>query len=191
MIWIVLLGVILTSVFFFFALRLNMNALIQRQATEELNKRAFFESYVGYLMENPSEINSQEFEGVTVTLTQEVEEIRGVLDVDQEIEYPIDKAVKVEWNLCSKNYKMPIEIGEDRYEHATDPSCSTSSPGYDDMQDLTVSNSLKLKAIGAPTHYRITPQSPNDTVTDNKWHLTAEMDLGRWKKVRRVEVFGG
>ncbi len=183
MIWTVLLGVALTSVFFFFAIRLNMGNIVQRETIKHQNAQAFFDSYVAYLMANPTEIIDGEYEGIKVTLTQQVEEIEGYLDAGEQVSYDVQGGnANLMWSLCG--------IENSQFEISTSPTITPTDclPGIDYAYSAEVTGTFNILSITEPTHYILLPTTA-PSLTDNKWHLTAEMELAFMKKVRVDKVF--
>ena len=188
LIWTVLLGVMLTSVFFFLAMRLSGLGLSQRETMEYQNQKAYLESYVAYLMENPSEPDTT-FDNIEVELTQNVSEITGVLDSQGEVEYGFSGTIIIDWNLCSDNNKGDMEVQGVIHVHDSASECSSSSAGHDDQESgVNVPDPFSIKAPNAPFHYKITP-GLGTQLKDNKWHLEASMDLGYGKKIKIEKVF--
>ena len=189
MIWTVLLGVVLTSVFFFFAMRLRENTATQRDTIALQSAKAYLTSYADYLMANPSDgpIN---FDGITGTLTNEGYELEGFLDSGKSVTYEsYTGSLKVEWNKCSDNKQGDLLLTDNAKTAPTelppfihDPATCPPGPNYDDMRTVSVTNDFKLTAIDAPFYYRLTSQS-GMPITDNKWHLNASMTLPYGKKV--------
>ena len=188
LIWTVLLGVMLTSVFFFLAMRLAGLGLTQRETMEYQNQKAYLESYVAYLMENPSELDTT-FDNIEVELTQNVSEITGIVDSQSEVEYEFSGTIIIDWNLCSENYKGDMEVQGALHEHDGASECESSSAGHDDQESgVNVPNPFTIKASNSPFHYKITP-GLGTQLKDKKWHLEASMDLGYGKKIKIEEVF--
>ena len=185
LIWTVLLGVAMTSVFFFLAIRLGGLGGIQRESMEYQNQKAYLQSYVAYLMENPGEMD-EEFidEIIKVTLTKSVPAITGILDSGTSVDYSISTTVNIEWNLCSEIENGNIEV--DPGGTIATGQCGTKN--YDSFMQSSPSETLTLKSPDAPFHYRITKQGGGDLM-DNLWHLDAEIRLGFRKKIEMEKVF--
>jgi len=185
----------MTSVFFFLAIRLGGLGGIQRESMEYQNQKAYLESYVEYLMSlAPAELELIKgditFDGITGTITNEVDEIVGVLDAGEIKSYDFDDTIKIEWNLCDSN--TIIENGEleiDKTIGASGNTCVSANTDYDGWLTATADPSISLESLGEPFHYRITSTTPSQKITDNFWHLSAEIDLGYGKKIKVEEVF--
>lgn len=201
LIWTLTLGVMLTTVFFFFALRLRDSATIQRDVMVHQNQKAYLNSFADYLetlddtqLENLK--GSLNADGITGTLTNEVEGttgLTGVVDFGQEKSFDFFGDLTIEWNRCSHNLAADMVVikadtTEEVKNHDTDsPSCAAVSPGYDDTVDVTIPAApFKLKAVNAPFEYRLTSDSP---LTSNQWHFTGRVDLGYGKKVEVERIF--
>jgi hypothetical protein len=190
LIWTVLLGVMMTSVFFFLAMRLSGMGAIQRDSMEYQNLKAYMESCVGYFMSLPAidlmaDTDLIGCEDITGMITNQVEEITGVLDADGSVTYNFGGLINVEWNLCSDNYGEDILIDGVEYEHGPTSLC----PGYyDKAEAILVANPFTIKTKGAPIYYKITPVASTQLV-DNRWQIHAEMDLGYRDKIVIDETF--
>ena len=186
----------MTSVFFFLAIRLGVLGGIQRESMEYQNQKAYLQSYVDYIMSlAPAELElikgDIDFDGITGTITNEVNEIVGVLDAGESVEYKFDGTIDVDWNLCSNNYKEDIAIAGTEYTHVAPPPplCSDLSPGYDDIKStVAVTNPFTIETKGAPIHYKITPVTPTQLL-DSQWHLSASIDLGYGKNIEIEKMF--
>jgi hypothetical protein len=185
LIWTVLLGVMLTSVFFFMATRLSGMGAEQRQTIQYQNQKAYLDSYVAYLMKHPSEIDGK-VDGIDIKLTQNVTEITGIVDSGKSsAPYPFAGTITVDWNLCGEeNYKADITIDGAPHQYAGG-GCSGGE--YDDSASgINVPSDFTITAPNAPFYYRITSSNP---MKDNKWHLTASIDFGYGKKIEVEKVF--
>lgn len=201
MIWTLLMGISLATVFFFFSQRLGANAASQRETMEYLTARIFLESYVDYiqtldpsdleiLREAPSGIS---FEGITGTVTNEVENIVDVVDANGEsAEYKFADNVDIEWNLCASSFKSDLivdDAGDATYSHVGPPYCAAELPGYNDETTIDVHIPFKIKSPSAPFQYRITSSTDGQLVFDNKWQLNLELPLGFRKKLTANRIF--
>jgi len=198
LIWTTLLGIILTSTFFFFAVRLNSNTAIQRNSIIHQNQKAYLKSYAGYLESiKEGDIDILEgirddgisTEGITGIVTNQKTEITGVLDSGETKTYTFNKDVNIEWNLCEKNEKESIKIDISEYSH-DDISTCTPVEIYDDLATITVSPTpIALTSLNAPLHYRITPINPTETISDTKWTMDLKVKLGYGKKIEMERTF--
>lgn len=181
LIWTVMLGVVLTSVFFFFAMRLRMNSATQRDTIVYQDQKAYLDSYVGYLMAHPSETTIN-FDDITGSLTQKTFEITGLLDSGAEIPYAITDAVTVKWNTCGQETGNLLVNDSIEKLHVANPTCSE----YEDQVSLPAGTSLKLKSLDSPFHYSI---SSTALLTDTKWHLKASIPLEYGKTIDVERTF--
>lgn len=185
LIWSVLLGFVLTSVFFFFGMRQRATITEQRETATILNARAYLTSYADYLEKNSDELDMTFDDNIQVSLTRTVNEIEGVADLDSEVEYEFEGDIFVEWNKCSDNLKADLKVNDILYSH-TDEEYSITDEGYDDViGPITVSSPFTIKTLNAPFHYRITGTG----LVDNKWHLELITELEYGKKIEVKRTF--
>lgn len=195
LIWTLLMGIALATVFFFFAQRLGANVSSQRETMEYQNAKLFLESYVAYLqgldeVELESLRGEVDFMGISGTLTNVTEEITGVLDSGKSIEYSADipspptDYVKVEWDSCPADVTEVLEIdGSD--PGATPGGCAGLD--YDKAVSQTTSPFV-LSAIAAPTSYRLTPIEAA-ILYDKRWKLDLSYSLGFRKRLTSSITF--
>lgn len=192
LIWTVLLGFVMTSVFFFFSVRQRATVQIQRNTAEIVNTRSYLASYAEYLKSNASEIaEGTVFDGnINVHLTQSVDEILGFVDSGfSEIDtynFASDNII-IEWNRCDNPpnplgdlivYDGPTAI------HTTSNPCTINE--YADIAGpLSVANPFLIGTLNNPFFYRIT----GDNLIDEKWHLELSTTLDYGKEIRHSEVF--
>ncbi len=189
LIWTVLLGVVLTSVFFFFAMRLRANTATQRDTIAYQSAKAYLESYADYLQVHPVD-PPPSLAGISGSLTKQADSIEGVLDSGETKTYTLSELgdVKVEWDKCG----TPAENGNlDASPSATGLCASGAS--YDRYALVSASMptlQFSIKSVDAPFHYKITPNSPlSAKLVDNFWHLNLRSDLEYGKKVEIQREF--
>ena len=197
MIWTLLLGVSLATVFFFFSQRLNSNAEAQRETIQYQNARLFFESYVAYVQSlDETDLASLrgpiDFQGITGTLTNEAEEVTGLLDAGQSVTYELSgdatMQAKIEWDACDDEDDVEI-LEVTPYDGSAETNCA---PGFDyDNYALsqTGASSFELTATGAPVGYRIIPMNPATTLYDKEWKLDLSYTVGFRKKLTKSVIF--
>jgi len=177
LIWTVLLGLVLTSVFFFLSVRLGVLGSAQRDAMEYQSSKAYLDSYVAYLKQESIQIDA-EVNGIYINLTQIVDEITGFVDSGDSKVYSITDVVNVEYNTCEG--ATAVETGV----IITDPTGTSSSnycnssQEYDSRVTVDAGGTLTITSVGAPTHFRIRSTTATNTLTDTLWHLDADIDLG-------------
>lgn len=185
LIWTVMLGLLMTTVFFYAAIRFGNMESKQQETIEYQTQKAFFDSYMDYLKDNPSEIPSEMREGINITLTQTTDEITGVIESEADITYEdiVTGDVKVEYNFCDESANIETTpnytVGP-----ATQP-CTSFDYGNYVLVTLLEDEDLVLTSLDAPFHYRITGTDLKDT----KWHLDAEMRFGFGKKLGESSEF--
>ena len=181
MIWTLLLGISLATVFFFFSQRLNSNVEAQRETIQYQNARLFFESYVAYIesLDTTTLISLRgdlSFDGITGTLTNEADEIVGRLDMGAEATYEVtDGNARIDWNLCPDEEGI-MEITP--VVSAYDNTCTNGYKTYTQTSDA----SFTLRALGEPFTYKVSPV-PDAKIYGPKWQLDLEYNAGFRKKL--------
>lgn len=186
LIWTLLLGLSLASVFFFFAQRLNQNAAAQRETIQYQNAKRLLDSYGDYLGElsegglillRDANAGAIEFAGMTGTLANQSDELFGTLDSDESVIYEVSGgAAKVEWNYCDGTV-----TGED-FDMTVSNSLPSAEQGCTtfDFKDVTQTNNdtdFELTAGLIPVTYRVTPTG-SAVVSGPTWQLSLNMSLG-------------
>ena len=196
LIWSVLLGFLLTSVFFFFSVRQRAAITTQRDTAEIMNARTYLESYADYAEKldadalNGLKASGIDFDGVHGTVTNESDDITGIADAGATIEYKFSGEIFIEWNKCSDNFKGSLILNNILYEHDGSAECATNNSGYDDIiGPIPVADPFEIKTLNAPFHYRITARDSLTKLIDNKWRLNIKMDLSYDKKAEIERVF--
>jgi hypothetical protein len=177
-----MLGFALTSVFFFLAVRQRATVTVQRDTIELINEREFIESYASYLMNNPSEKPVIDFDGITGSLTQNVEEITGTLDINETATFHFDGRITLEWNACDTPARGDIQINNSTYTSFESVPCETF---HDLAGPVNVGNPFTLRTLNAPLAYRI----KGDGLRDNEWHLDLASEKSLIKPVSVVTRF--
>ncbi|MBU0705632.1 hypothetical protein KJ657_04050 [Patescibacteria group bacterium] len=201
LIWTLLLGLSLATVFFFFSQRLNAGAASQRETIEYQNARLFLESYVAYLQSlgtadlitlRDADGGEIDFEGITGTLTNEAEKITGVVDAGGNVSFsaqipnPDNDNIKVEWDLCPQDATELLSINPVPAALIVSGGCGELAP-YENASQTT-HTSFSLTATAGPTNYRLTAIE-GAILYDNKWQLDLELSLGFRKKLTTSLTF--
>ncbi len=174
LIWTVFMSLLLATVFFFVAQRLNLNAALQRKTIERQNAELFLESYADHITSLSADELTEtiiDFEGITGALTHQVNEIKGGLDVGETVEYKVkDGDAKVLWGRC--------EAGEIGYLFEVNPSETPSSGNCGIYDGVVISSGpvISLTSPEVPLHYKITPQNAA-ILYDRAWHLSLEYPM--------------
>lgn len=187
MIWSVLLGFVLTSVFLFFGLRQRSAVTLQRETAEILNRKAYMESYKNYLIDgfkkgsltNPNVSFNEVFTG---TVTNEVDEIVDTIDTNETNEYKIDGEILIEWNRSGEPLRGDMIVNG-----ITETSAGGGSGDYQDAKVFSISSPLILQTANAPFEYRIT--SSTLSLLDNRWHLELSSELDYGKIISVSDIF--
>ncbi len=180
-----MLGLMMTTVFFYAAIRFGNLSEKQEETIEYQSQKAFFDSYMDYLKTHSSEISNEMREGINITLTQTTDEITGVVESQDNVTYEdiVTGDVKVEYNFCGESANIETTpnytVGP-----ATQP-CTSFDYGNYVLVTLLADEDLVLTSLDAPFHYRITGTDLKDT----KWHLDAEMRFGFGKRLRENVEF--
>jgi hypothetical protein len=197
MIWTVMLGLLLTSVFFFFSMRQRTMIAVQRDTAAQQSAKMLLDSYADYLQMHPVEIgtNREKFYGVSTfddiltRLTQRVDSIENLVDsgLGQEQTYnlPSPGSIYVEWNRCSDGLKGDLRINGILYKHTAPATCKE----YDDVVGpLSVSGDFTIETLNAPFFFRI-KGAAGTTAYDNQWHMELIKDLGYGKEISIRRTF--
>ncbi len=188
LIWTVMLGLTLTTIFFYFSQRLNLAAAIQRKSIEEQSAVQFLESYADYV-ESLDAVGLKTLSGdldyydglITGTLINQSKTVEGGLDTGEAIEYQANGTIIVEWGLCDNNEKgRPLTI-----EPEPEDEINTGNCGIYDSNTQVTGPTITLSAPLAPLNYRLSPLD-NAVIEGNTWHLDLKMQVNN-KKILTVE----
>ena len=196
-----MLGLLMTTTLFYAVIRFGNISEKQEETIEYQTQKAFFDSYMDYLRENPTDM-SGDYEGIedgvsniSITLTQTIGEITGAVESDNSITYTDISGdttgnieVKIEYNLCENNTQTEfanVEITPPFNGTPASQPCASFDYYNHVLVTLAEDNDLILTSLDAPFHYKITGTDLKDT----KWHLDADMRFGFGKRLRVSEVF--
>lgn len=188
MIWTVLLGLSLATVFFFFSQRLSMNALVQRDTIRIQNANALLESYAGYLegldtatLESLRD-SGIDYAGITGTVTNVKDEIMGTLDAGESKSYSVSDAdAGIDFILCPDELGRPFEV-----DGTPTPSGGTCVTPYDGI--TAGSGTFSISAPSAPVSYKIKPQA-GGTLYDNEWQADLQVTITSRKTITISRTF--
>lgn len=190
MIWTVLFGLLLSSVYFSVATR-GMRVygdLVEAQKTKD--RQDYLESYAEVLMgldlptlENLSSIDLPG-EGISGTLTNLVSAITGILDHGESDSFNLNEPILIQWNQCNLNEKGDLLLNGETLEYHRG-NCSENQ-NYADTISLTPTGTLTLHAITEPFHYQIVSEADN-TLRDKKWHLSLSLRSSQGGKTLNLE----
>lgn len=194
LIWTVLMGISLTTVFFFFSQRLNLGTQAQLKSIEAQNAQLFLDSYVDYLTSlSPEQLKAaatsleeEGYEGITGTLIPKSNpQIKGVLDAGQEETYPIENGwATIEWNLCAKGETgRELEVGP-----VQDEGTSACKAAYERRAESQPSTPFTLKAGPIPVSYKITPMGPA-LLSTKEWKLDLKLSVNAKKTLSVQRTF--
>jgi hypothetical protein len=183
MIWTVMLGFVLTSVFFFFGMRQRLMLGAQRDTIEQMNAKSYMESLSEYFEKNANTVGEKELalDGIQIRLTQVVTEIIGSVDVGVTESYlNVPNGIFVEWNPCSdRSFVGDIMVNGVRYPQDKLATCGNRE--FKDIQGpLNVGSPMTINAADSPVKYRIRAKD-QAALIDNRWHLslTKTLDYGK------------
>jgi hypothetical protein len=195
MIWTVMLGLLLTSVFFFFSMRERMMLSVQRDTAAIQNAKLLLGSYADYLEKYPTE-NPSGVDGVTVKLTKKMDSIESVADFGpgKQQTYDFNGSIYVEWNKCvtvSQDRKPDstgdLLLNDVLNKHLASSTCEANEDYADVVGPISVTDTFTIKTLNTPFYFRIKPVSGQ--LTDNRWHLDLTEDLDYGKKITISRTF--
>ena len=208
LIWTVLLGFMLTSIVFFFSVRLRDNSGLERDTMFYKNQKTYLESYVNYLESlDDTELDglkgTLDFDGIKGILDNEFFEVEGFLDSGDSVTYEFVSApalaattsITIEWNLCSENHNGNLVL---THADGTGIHYSGSSTTCDEeyknkinsnINTSDTNKSFTIQALDSPFYYKINSTDGTTKIIDKKWHITAYIDGGYGKKIKIEEVF--
>lgn len=190
LIWTVLLGILMTTAFFFLAQRLNLNASVQSKIAQEQAAELFLNSYADYLQNLPfedlilqaGEIN---YEGIVGNLSNSIPQIKGGLDSNQSISYTVAEGkAKVEWGLCANN-EAGLALTVEPVNKVEETNCSTT---YSQFAETQPSTTFTLTAGDIPVSYRITPLDQAH-LYGPEWKLSLELKMDSNKTISLERQF--
>ncbi|PIZ72021.1 hypothetical protein COY07_03835 [Candidatus Peregrinibacteria bacterium CG_4_10_14_0_2_um_filter_43_11] len=195
LIWTITLGVMLTSVFFFFGTRLQRTASIQRSTIAYQNQKNYLKSYAEYIktlsMDQLGSLTTADLNEVngnneiTGTINHAANSIEGFLDSGESRTYtdlPNEKML-IEWNLCNLEQEGDLIINNETLKNHI-PNCGGGT--YDENTAVTITDTqLTLTAISGPFNYRLSTES-GTMLTDVNWHLNLSIPLP-FKETFKIE----
>ena len=185
LIWTVLIGMVLTSVFFFTATRLRLNTQVQRETIAIQNQRAYLQSYMDYVKEKEPTPETHTFDEMKIEIVNQQDTIEGFLDSGEIKDYTdITTNVEVCWNLTGEAGDLLIENGLQ-----ADDTGNCSNTSYTSNTTITPGTSLALQALNEPIHYYIKSTAEGTKVTDIKNTLTATVNLEYGEKITITQTF--
>ncbi len=176
LIWTVLLGISLTTAFFFFSQRLNLSTALQRNVLEEQNAQLFLESYADYLESLTFEqlkmaAGELNYEGITGTLTNSLPQTKGVLDSNQTLVYNVASGkARIEWALCS-NGEAGRLLELEPMDSTGTTDCNAAYERWAESKDATP---FSLKAGVIPVSYKIIPLG-SAILYDKTWKMDLKL----------------
>jgi hypothetical protein len=194
LIWTVLFGFLLTSVFFFYIMRQRAMIAVQQDTAQILNARTYLTSYADYVQKlddtglNTLKSSGVDFDGIKGTVTNELSEITGVADSEVPMTYKFSGAIFIAWNKCANPAKGDLLVNDILYAHGSTGGCPSSQ--YDDVVGpISVTSPFVIKTLNAPFYYKITAQDSTTKLLDNKWYMDLKIDLDYGKKVTIKRTF--
>jgi hypothetical protein len=203
MIWTVMLGLLLTSVFFFFSMRQRMMVAVQRDTAAQQSAKMLIDSYADYLQHYPTEIKvfaggkyygRTTIDDIYTKLTKIVDSVENSVDGNQTQAYnfPDPGSIYVEWNKCAKigvqDFSGDLLVNGALYPHQTAAGCAANDEYDDVVGPLSVSDDFTIETLNAPFFFRI-KGAAGTTVYDNQWHMEIAKDLGYGKVITVRRTF--
>ncbi len=201
MIWTVMLGLLLTSVFFFFSMRQRMMVAVQRDTAAQQSAKMLMESYADYLQAHPTEIKyftGGKYYGITTIngifakLTRYVDFIENSIDEGQTQTYHfVDPdhsgpfSIYIEWNRSSEG-KGDLLVNDVLYkskDYLVDPGNDYANL----IGPISVSDPFTVKTLNTPFSFKIRGAVGTQAI-DNLWHmeLTKDLDYGKTISIKRT-----
>jgi len=201
LIWSVLLGFALTSVFFFYSIRQREAIATQRDTAEILDARSYLESYADYVQKLPSDDldnlkkDGINFDNILGTVTNEVDKITGTADIGVLVSYKFSGEIFIEWNkkvICPDGL-YPIDqhgdliVNDILYKHDPTKECQVEQEYDDVIGPIAVTDQFEIKTLNVPFYYEITAKDASKKLIDNKWTLDIKttLDYGKQIEVKR------
>lgn len=181
LIWTVLLGFVLTSVFFFFSVRQRKNVLEQRDTADILDIHHYLESLADYMEKNPEEFSNSIDEGaVQISVTQNSKEIIDHVQTGESKTYTFADEIFINWNACKNTEGGDLLIDDTLYESSG--SCGADNEYKDTIGPINVNVPFTIKTTGEPFNYRIT-SSTNKNMKDLWWQMNLSTNLEYGKEI--------
>lgn len=189
MIWSVLLGFLLTSVFFFFGVRQRLNTEVQQDTTEILNTRAYMETYANYLQNNPTPITQKTYDGIDVKLIKKQETVAGNLDFKEQVTYNFIGDIFIRWNRCGENQVGFFSIDGKTYLN-NGGGCAGNEEFDDTFGPINIGGNGDFTIInkGGPFDYEITNNS-GGLIEGDEWHLSLTKTLSNNQIIKIQRTF--
>jgi hypothetical protein len=181
-------------------MRQRANIAVQRDTAQILNTKAYLESYADYLEKLIPTLNVTEqdnlrtnpidFDGITGTATNIVDEIIDLADFGSPKNYTFGGDIYVEWNKCPGTSKGDLYANNVLYNHDDIPAnvCAEGEVYDDIIGPITVANPT-IETLNNPFLFRITAKNFGTVLEDNDWYINLEMDLGYGNKVTVNRTF--
>ena len=192
LIWTVLLGMVLTTVFFYFSTRLQGTSSVSRNAMEYQAGEAYLDSYLNYLQTlDFAELTTISspiiFDNMTITLDNEVAEITGVIDFEETktFEGTTGLNLLVEWNMCGESENGFITTSP---TPISTPIIDCSTSDYNNKHVIApLIGPLTVTNKNSPTSFRIRSQNhaSGEKIDSNTWSITGKMNLGYGRKIQK------
>lgn len=190
LIWTVLLGLMLTTLFFFVAQRLNFNGALQEKVLEDQEAELFLASFADYIESlSPQDLKPMlgeiNYQGITGSLSYSSGPQKGILDAQEMNVILMDEGeVKVEWASCTQG-----EAGRSlEVEPVAALKQENCKNGYEYSAQTSLSSQLTLKAGPAPVSYKLTPLEGN-LIYGGLWELRLELKSPTKKMIKLERQF--
>lgn len=196
MIWTILLGFTLTTVFFFFAVRQRLNVEIQRETAHIQATRTFVNDLMDYLRDQAEKKEEVSLAGegwpeLKASVSQNSLAIYGFADYKKSETFAFSDEIFIEWNHCDdKGLIDPgdLFIAQNTYPNiGSNGKCAQGGEFDNRAGPFLVPNNFELKTLNYPFRYRITSKD-NSGLKDKRWYISVEQGLDRGRFIRENEV---
>ena len=193
LIWSLMLGMVLTSVFFFFAMRQRATIQMQRSTADILNAKGYLKSYADYIegldvatLTKKSTSGGFNFDNIIA----KVNKMDGIVDVatTKSKTHEVSGLVFIEWNKCPIGQKGDLYLS-DKIVHKSSKNRCNDKKEYNDFISFKSDKSFTIKTVNTPFEYRITAENKKTDLKNNKWQMDLKINLDYGKEVSIKRVF--
>ncbi|QQR83779.1 hypothetical protein IPJ72_01040 [Candidatus Peregrinibacteria bacterium] len=195
LIWSVVLGFTLSSLFLVVAIRQRTTVSLQRGTIVEMNVEDYMDSYLNYLA---SKYKSGELSGgmqikfdrFTGTVDNKVSPVEEVIDFGESATYPFSGTLSIQWNQCNEPLRGHLLIrdadGDSTLKHDSglDKLCLPNDIYDDRAGGILVNGPVEIQTINNPFAFQL--NGPD--IIDNKWHVNLFAQVSNQKKLEKSQI---